>query len=80
MDKDELERTNLMKTMILEQEQEETSIVETIEEFEERLEYMDIPESKKNKLKETISKIKQEESDETREYLFKLLVKEVNND
>ena len=39
MDNEELERTNLMKTMLIEVDEEE-SIDENIEQFEEKLEYI----------------------------------------
>lgn len=77
----ELERTNLMKTMIVENEtlyDDESSIIESIEEFEDRLDYLDIEENKKEELKELCTKIKSEEDEKVRETLFKLLQKEVN--
>ena len=77
----ELERTNLMKTMIVENEtiyDDESSIIESIEEFEDRLDYLDIDDKKKEELKELYNKIKSEEDEKVRETLFKLLQKEVN--
>ncbi len=78
IDKEELERTNLMKTMIVEPESDDISIVEEIEEFEEKLEYMDISKEKKKELKDLCAKIKTEEDENIKEYLFNLLQKEVN--
>lgn len=78
IDKEELERTNLMKTMIVEPESDDINIVEEIEEFEEKLEYMDISKEKKKELKDLCAKIKTEEDDNIKEYLFNLLQKEVN--
>ena len=77
MDKEELERTNLMKTMMIELDEEE-SIDECIEQFEEKLEYLDIPENKKEKLKDLCEQIKAEEDENAKDYLFKLLQKETN--
>lgn len=77
MDKEELERTNLMKTMMIELDEEE-SIDESIEQFEEKLEYLDIPENKKEKLKDLCEQIKAEDDENAKDYLFKLLQKETN--
>ena len=77
MDKEELERTNLMKTMMIDLDEEET-IDENINQFEEKLEYLDIPEKKKEKLKDLCEQIKKEEDEKTKDYLFKLLQKEAN--
>ena len=75
MDNEELERTNLMKTMLIEVDEEE-SIDENIEQFEEKLEYLDIPEEKKQKLQQLCNEIKKEDNENSKEYLFKLLQKE----
>lgn len=78
---EELERTNLMKTMIVEHEtlfDDEESIIESIEEFEDRIDYLDIEDKKKEELRELCTKIKLEEDKNVQEYLFKLLQKEVN--
>ena len=77
MDKEELEQTRKMSTMMIELD-EEDSILDSIDQFEEKLEYMDIPEDKKEKLKEMCKEIKEEDNENTREYLLKLLQKEVN--
>ena len=65
MNEEELERTNMMKTMIIESSdyEEDDSIIEHIEEFEEKIDYLEI---------------KEEENEKTREYLFKLLQKEID--
>jgi hypothetical protein len=79
MSEEELERTAMMKTMIIEEDfDEESSIIENIEEFEDKIDYLDIPDDKKNKLRELCTKIKDEENDNVREYLFKLLQKEID--
>lgn len=80
MTDEELERTAMMKTMIIESsnDEEEVSILESIEEFEDKIDYLDIEETKKEKLRKLCSEIKAEENIKTREYLFKLLQKEVD--
>lgn len=77
MDEQE-QRTNMIKKMFIE-EKEETSIVEKIEEFEDKIDYLDYNKEKKKKLREICQKIKEESSDNTKEVLFKLLQKELEN-
>ena len=65
----EVERTNMMKSLIVKNEtlfDDESSIIESIEEFEDRIDYLDI------------ENLKKEEDENIRETLFKLLQKEVN--
>ena len=80
MDEQDLERTEQMKTMIIERgyEEDDQSILESIEEFEDKIDYLDIDEKKKEKLREMCEKIKEEENEETREYLFNLLQSELD--
>ena len=47
--KEELEQTQMLRTMIIESDEEEPSILEEIEEFEEKIDYLDINEEKKSK-------------------------------
>ena len=75
---EELERTEQMKTMIIESDFEEQSIIEDIEEFEDKIDYLDIDKKKKEKLKEMCKEIKDEEDENVREYLFNLLQKEID--
>lgn len=76
--KEELEQTQMLKTMIIESDEEEPSILEEIEEFEEKIDYLDIDEEKKIKLRNLCNEIKKEDDENVREYLFKLLQKEVD--
>lgn len=79
MTDEELERTEQMKTMIIESDfDEDDSIIEDIEEFLEKLDYLDISDEKKESLKEMCEKIKAEEDENVREYLFNLLQKEID--
>ena len=75
MTEEELETTTRMHTMML--ETDENTILDEIEEFEEKLEYLDLKEEKKKKLKEMCSEIKKEKNEDTIEYLFQLLQKEI---
>ena len=77
--KEELEQTNMLKTMIIESDDDdETSILEKIEDFEYKIDYLDIDDEKKEKLIKLCSEIKEEQDENVREYLFKLLKKEVD--
>lgn len=75
---EELEQTQMLKTMIIESDEEEPSILEEIEEFEEKIDYLDIDDEKKTKLRSLCNEIKKEDDENVREYLFKLLQKEVD--
>lgn len=77
MDEEERERTTRMQTMMIEMDEEE-SLEESIEQFEEKLEYMNLPEEKKQKIKELCTEIRKEEKEETRDFLLKLLQKELD--
>ena len=73
--KEELEQTQMLRTMIIESDEEEPSI---LEEIEEKIDYLDINEEKKSKLRNLCNEIKKEDDENVREYLFKLLQKEVD--
>ena len=76
MTSEELERTGVLKAILDKDiENEETTIGERIEEFEDKLEYIDIAEDKKEKYRDLISKINEEKEDSVKEYLFKELIK-----
>lgn len=77
MDEQE-QRTSMIKTLFID-EHDEISIVEKIEEFEDKIDYLDIENDKKNNIRELCKKIKEEESDNTKEVLFKLLQNELNS-
>jgi len=79
MREEDKERTNMMKTMIIEQEEKDyMTPVERIKEFEDRIDYLDISVSKKKKLKKLCQDIKAEEDEKAQEYLFNLLQKEID--
>lgn len=72
------ETTKLMHTMMIDQDNEEEDIIENIEEFEDRLDYLDIDSEKKKEMRHLCQEIKKEEDEKTRSYLFDLLQKELN--
>lgn len=72
----ELETTTMMHTMMMEKD-EELSIIEEIEQFEDKIDYLDISEEEKEKIGRLCSQIKEEENEETRKRLFQLLEKEI---
>ena len=63
---------------IMNKDEEEQSILEMIEEFEDRIDYLDISKDKKKKLTEMCEEIKKETDENVREYLFNLLQKEID--
>lgn len=76
MTSEELEKTGVLKVILDKDiENDDTTIGERIEEFEDKLEYIDIAEDKKVKYRELISKIKEESEDSVKEYLFNQLLK-----
>ena len=72
----ELETTAMMHSMMLEKD-DEVSLVEEIEQFEDKIQYLDITEDEKEKIRELCSQIKAEENEEIRKRLFQLLEKEI---
>ena len=76
MTSEELERTGVLKAILDKDiENEDTTIGERIEEFEDKLEFFDFAEDRKEKYRELISKIKEEKEDSVKEYLFNELIK-----
>ena len=76
MTSEELERTGVLKAILDKDiENDDTTIGERIEEFEDKLEYIDIADDRKEKYKELIAKIKEEKEDSVKEYLFNELIK-----
>lgn len=73
---DELEKTDILKILFdKDDEEEELSIIEIIEEFEEKLEYKNIDEKKKKSILKLINDIKADSDEKVQEFLFKELVK-----
>ncbi len=81
MTEEELEKTGILKVMLNKADSDdESTLLEKIELFEERLEYLNIEDEKKNKLRELISKIKEEDDEQVQSFLFKELEKIVEDE
>lgn len=80
MVENDLEFTNKIRTMIIEScEKDDNSINEQLEEIEEKIEYLDINSTTKEKLKKMCQEIKAEKNEYTKNYLFRLLQKEISD-
>lgn len=75
MTEEELEKSGLFSVI---RDEEDLSIDEQIEEFEDKLDYLDIDDKEKEKLINLCKKIKEEEDSSAKEFLFDLLRKEVD--
>lgn len=69
----EFETTGLFSVI---KDEDYLSIGEKLEELEEKVEYMNITDEEKNKINKLIADIRKEDNDKTKEFLFKLLIKE----
>lgn len=78
MSEEDLERTGILKDMLKKEDEEEMTINETIEEFLEKLEYLDIDNKKKTKVKSLANEILKESDDKAKEFLFNELKKIVH--
>lgn len=79
MSEEELEKTGILKDLWKKEDETEMTINEMLEEFQEQLDYLDIEEQKKVKIKQLIQKIKQEQEESVKEFLLKKLKKIVND-
>lgn len=81
MTEEELEKTGILKVMLNKADSDdESTLLEKIELFEERLDYLNIEDEKKDKLRELISKIKEEDDEQVQSFLFKELEKIVEDE
>lgn len=78
MSEEELEKTGILKDMLEKEDEEEMTINEMIEEFLEQLDYLDMDEKKKLKLKSLAKQIQEEQDEKTKEFLFNELKKIAN--
>ena len=78
MSEEELEKTGILRDIISKEDEEEMTINEMIEEFLEQLDYLDIEQSKKNKLKSLAKQIQEEKDEKAKEFLFNQLKKIAN--
>lgn len=75
MSEEQLQKTGILHMMLAKDEEEEFTLRERIEFFEDKLDYINIDNKKKNNLKELADKIKSEDDEKVQEFLFKQLVK-----
>lgn len=75
MSEEDLERTGILKDMLKKEDEEEMTINETIEEFLEKLEYLDIDNKKKTKIRSLANEILKENDAKAKEFLFNELKK-----
>ena len=68
----------LEKDMLEKEDEEEMTINEMIEEFLEQLDYLDMDEKKKLKLKSLAKQIQEEQDEKAKEFLFNELKKIAN--
>ena len=78
MSEEELEKTGILKDMLTKEDDEEMTINEMIEEFLEQLDYLEIDEKKKQKLKSLAKQIQEEKDEKAKEFLFNELKKIAN--
>ena len=77
MTSEELERTGVLKVMLDKDNchDEEITIGERIDELEDRFEYIDIDDSKKEEIIKLLRDVKKEENDSTKEFLYNEILK-----
>lgn len=81
MSEEQLQKTGLLRIMLDKQyEEDDMTILERIEMFEDKVEYMNIPDKQKEKILNLIEQIKLEDSEKTQEFLFKELIKMVEEE
>ncbi len=78
MSEEELEKTGILKDMLEKEDEEEMTINEMIEEFLDKLDYLDIDTKKKAKLKSLAKQIQEEPDEKAKEFLFNGLKKIAN--
>ncbi len=78
MSEEELEKTGILKEIISKEDEEEMTINEMIEEFLEQLDYLEIDEKKKQKLKSLAKQIQEEKDEKAKTFLFNELKKIAN--
>lgn len=71
MSEEQLEKTGILKIMLDRADHfDEATLLERIDIFEERLDYLNIEEIKKEKLKRLIELIREEDNEKVQEMLF----------
>lgn len=81
MSEEQLQKTGILKMMLNKADHvDETTLLERIDIFEDRLDYLNIEEDKKEKLRDLVKQIKTEEDEKVQEFLFKQLLKTVEDE
>lgn len=81
MSEEQLQKTGILKMMLNKADHvDETTLLERIDIFEDRLDYLNIEEDKKEKLRDLVKQIKTEEDEKVQEFLFKQLLKIVEDE
>lgn len=80
MSNEELEKTGILKMMFDKADEEEMTLEESLEEFEEKIDYLNVDDSKKEKYKELVKEIKVEKDEKIKQFLFKQLIKTVGEE
>lgn len=78
MTNEELQRTGVLKTILDKDnnfDDDEMTIGERIEELEERIEYLDIEDERKDKIRNLIDEIKKDDVETSKEFKFNHLMK-----
>lgn len=81
MSEEQLQKTGILKMMLDRADHvDETTLLERIDIFEDRLDYLNIEEEKKEKLRDLVRQIKVEEDEKLQEFLFKQLIKTLEDE
>lgn len=78
MSEEDLEKTGILKEMLSKEDEDEMTINEMIEEFLEEVDYLEIDDKKKKKLKTLALQIQEEKNEQAKEFLFNELKKIAN--
>lgn len=80
MSEEQLQKTGILKMMLDKADHvDETTLLERIDIFEDRLDYLNIEEEIKEKLRDLVRQIKVEEDEKVQEFLFKQLIKTIED-
>ncbi|MDO4996117.1 MAG: hypothetical protein Q4E69_02970 [Bacilli bacterium] len=80
MSEEQLQKTGILKMMLDKADHvDETTLLERIDIFEDRLDYLNIEEERKEKLRDLVRQIKVEEDEKVQEFLFKQLIKTIED-
>lgn len=81
MSEEQLQKTGILKMMLDRADHvDETTLLERIDIFEDRLDYLNIDEDRKEKIRDLVKQIKVEEDEKVQEFLFKQLIKTIEDE